>query len=1071
MFKIIAIIIVASISLSSQTFNDLKQNKFDFNTIREVFQNEFIGEANIDTLKGWKQFKRWEWFWSQRLLGQKELPNAMNIKKLAEYYKVLQKSKNSSVQSVLWEKYGPFYTPQGGGRAQGVGRINDVAMSPTQEGVLIVGAASGGAWRSTNAGQSWSEIDMTSQLSMGVSDIEFAPSNPNIVYMATGDADGSLGSNASYYSVGLLKSTDAGKTFTETSLYYSLGQSKLITRVLIHPTNPNIVLVASKDGIFKSTDGGDTWNNMFSNVTIKDMEFKPTDPNIVYASSMSFGGSNAIYKSTDNGDTWVQSHFISSALRTEIAVTPNAPNNVYIISCGMNRQFLSFQVSLDEANSWMTMSTQSTDGNILGWNNGGDLNKGQGSYDLAIAVNPKDQTDVYIGGVNIWHSKDGGRSWELHTHWYGGYNATEIHADQHRFLFNKSGSLLYVANDGGLYRNFTGTDNWDELNNGMDITQFYRLGVSQSSPFDVISGSQDNGTSRYDSQNWEKAYAGDGMECAIDPVDDRNVYISLPYGNIRRSTNGGQSFRSMISPDKIAQQFATQEYASWVTPYVLEPNNPKNIYVGYTNVWKSTNYGETNSWTKISDFNVGPSLTLNSIAVAPSNPDYIYTATNTQLKKTTNGGQTWELLHSSSSAITYIAVNPLNPDQIYITKSGFNTYDKVLFYDGTNWKDISGNLPPVPVNTIVVENPDIQSIYIGTDIGVFYSDLNSGYWVKLEGEMPNTVVDELEIHKSSGKLYAATYGRGLWRTSLLGCDAKVLPIKIIGDLEFCEGDSVILESVEDLPNYLWNTGEKTKRIVIKKSGNYVLTLPSSTYCSDKSDIISINVFEKDEKIIKASNGNTFCYNTESLRLVVPFSYKDIVWSTGQSSKFISVTEPGTYNVTAVNSNGCTVTDTITLYKSNLLDDIVINQTGNTLSVPNGYTYKWFHNDTIIQGENSNILNIKELGKYSVEITDEFGCTLKTQVYEVTTEVKSLAENKSIRVYPTVTVGTLNIQTFDIGYKGAKLELYSLMGKKLEELQLNSNSSSNLDISEYVKGTYFIKIIQNNEAFYQKIILK
>ncbi|MFA7325620.1 MAG: T9SS type A sorting domain-containing protein [Candidatus Kapaibacterium sp.] len=1070
MKKIIVILLLSVFVLKSQKFEDLQETNLKFNQIQEVFQNELIGDADLDTLKGWKQFKRWEWFWEQRLQGESEVPNAMGIKKLAENYKVIEKTKNSSVQSVTWEKYGPFKTPQSTGRSQGVGRVNDLAISPTNENYMIAGAASGGAWRSSNAGQSWIEIDMTDQLSLGISDIEFAPSDPRIVYMATGDANGTMGSNASYYSVGLLKSTDAGVTFSETSIYYELGESKVITRVIIHPSNPDIVMISSRDGIFKSIDAAKTWNKVFSTTSIKDMEFHPTNPSIVYASSMNYSGINSIYKSTDNGDTWELIHQVGSSRRTELAVTPNAPNNLYVLSCATHRGFLSFEVSTNEGKTFNEIATQSSVGNLLGWDDGSDLNVGQGSYDLAIAVNPKDKNEIYIGGVNIWKSLNGGFTWTQHTHWYGGFSRPEIHADQHQFTFSKSGDRLYVSNDGGLYRNLVGSDLWDELNNGMDITQFYRLGVSQSSPFDVLSGSQDNGTSRYDGQNWRKANTGDGMECAIDPMNDKNIYVSQPLGNLRRSSNGGSSFTSMLNSD-IISDYGETESGGWVTPYVISQSNPKNIYAGYFNVWKNTNYGNKNNWTKISDFGNNSNLSLVAIAVAENNENFIYAATTGVLRRSTNGGIDWEVINLSSNAITYIAINPDNPYQIYVTKSGYKNNDKVLFYNGTDWKDISGNLPAVPINTVVIENPSKNSVYIGTDIGVFYSDLNTGYWKKLEGEMPNTVVNELEIHKNSGKLYAATYGRGLWRTDLLGCESVNIPINIIGDLEFCEGDSIMIEATNSQASYLWNTGETTKRIVVKESGNYVLTNPTGSYCVDKSNIVNVNVLYKDESIISIPDGNTICSNKESIRLSAPFNYSNVEWSTGQKIKFINVEEPGKYTILATNNKGCEVRDTIEIFKSSLKNDIEIHQSGDILSVPDGYNYRWFLNDTLIENNTSNKINITKFGKYKVEITDEYGCKLTPAIVEVLSSIKPIADNKNIKIYPTETNGIVNISLNDPSLYNAKIELYNILGIRLIELQSNKSPINKLDLTNYSKGAYIIKITDENSSYFQKIILK
>lgn len=1071
MKKIIIILFLSVFALKSQKFEDLQEKNLKFNQIQEVFQNELIGNADIDTLKGWKQFKRWEWFWEQRLRGESQLPNAMEIKQLAEFYKVLDKTKNSAVQSVTWEKYGPFKTPESTGRSQGVGRINDLAISPTNDNYMIAGSASGGAWRSTNAGQSWLEIDMTDQLSLGISDIEFAPSDPKIVYMATGDANGTMGSNAAYYSIGLLKSTDAGVTFNKTSVYYELSESKVITRVIIHPSNPNIVLISSRDGIFKSTDGALTWKKVFSLTPIKDMEFHPTNPSIVYASSMNYSGINGIYKSTDNGDTWDLIYQVASSRRTEIAVTPNAPNNVYLLSCATHRGFLNFEISTNEGKTFSEIATQSSVGNLLGWDQGGDLNVGQGPYDLAIAVNPKNKNEIYIGGVNIWKSKNGGFTWELHTHWWGNYKRPEIHADQHQFTYSKSGDKLYVSNDGGLYRNLVGSDLWDELNNGMDITQFYRLGVSQSSPFDVISGSQDNGTSRYDGQNWKKANSGDGMECAIDPTNDKNVYVSQPYGNLRRSTNGGVRFDEMINNDILLANYGAKEFGGWVTPFVISQSNPKNLYAGYYNVWKNTNYGNKNNWTKISEFGNNSDVSLVAVAVADKDENFIYAASSGILWRTTNGGTDWINIHSSSNAITYIAINPDNPYEIYITKSGFKNIDKVLFYNGIEWKDISGNLPPLPINTVVIENPNKKSIYVGSDIGVFYTDLNTGYWKKLEGEMPNTVVNELEIHRNSGKLYAATYGRGLWRTDLLGCESVNLPINIIGDLEFCEGESVTLESANTQSSYLWNTGETTRKIVVKTSGNYVLIKPTGSYCVDKSNIVTVKVLSKDESFISTPDGNTICSNKESIRLSAPFNYSNVEWSTGQKIKFISVTQPGKYTITATNNKGCEVKDTIEIFKSSLKNDIEIFQSGKNLSVPDGYSYRWYLNDTLIENSDKNKIAIEKFGKYKVEITDEYGCKVTPSVVEVLSNINPITENSAIKIYPTETDGIVTISLNDPSLYNAKIELYNLLGVKLFEVPSTNSSIYKLDLTNYSQGAYIIKIVDEDNSYYKKIILK
>ena len=267
--------------------------------------------------------------------------------------------------------------------------------------------------------------------------------------------------------------------------------------------------------------------------------------------------------------------------------------------------------------------------NILGWNCDGTGSDGQGWYDLCLAADPNDATIVFLGGVNTWKSTDSGLNWSPSNMWTSNScGSPEVHADKHFLAFQNGTSTLFECNDGGLYKTTNGGTSWTHLSNDMVISQIYRLGVSQSSSSSVIAGLQDNGTKSKINGNWTDVMGGDGMECAINPTNANIQYGEYYYGNLYRTINAWSGSTSITS--------GLSGSAWWVTPFVIDPTTSTNLYVGYQDVWRSTNQGT--SWTKISNW---AGNTIRSIAVAPSNSNYIYAATQSILNKTTNGGTSW----------------------------------------------------------------------------------------------------------------------------------------------------------------------------------------------------------------------------------------------------------------------------------------------------------------------------------------------------------------------------------------------------------------------------------------------
>ena len=744
----------------------------NFYDIQQSFNQYWQGKS-IERGKGWKQFKRWEYFMESRVYPTGRIPDPDQASKAFMNYMAAYDESLSFNDYSNWSSLGPntwvtlSYNP-------GIGRINCTAVDPNNSQIICVGAPSGGFWKSTDTGNSWATT--TDHLTvLGVTSIAINPSIPDHIYIATGDGDA-----GDTYSIGVLKSIDGGNIWNSTGLNWQVTQSRRISKLLIHPLDPNVLLAAASNGIYKSIDAGTNWT-LIQPGNFKDMEFKPNDPSTIYACGTQF------YVSTNTGSSFslLSSGLPSSAnvSRLAIAVTDANPNYVYLLAGNtVNYGFYGLYRSTD---SGFSFSLRSNSPNLLGWSTDGSDSGGQSWYDLAIAASPLNAEEVYVGGVNIWKSLDGGLSWNLNAHWY--YfepSVPYVHADIHALDFH--GNRLFAGTDGGIFVSDDGGNNWIDWSHGLATTQFYRIGGYPMNENLVYGGTQDNGTNRLDAGVWTHVLGADGMETAIDYTDPDIVYACIQYGGLRKSLNGGIDFFE-IGND-------INESSAWVMPYIMDPINPQVLYAGFQNVWKTTNGG--NSWTKISALS-GPQQ---SMAIAPSNPNYIYTASNTAIYRTIDGGLSWTNISSGlptgNAAITYIAISDIDPDQVWVTFSGYSPGVKVFeSTDGGNsWTNYSGTLPNLPVNCIVHESGNYEALYIGTDIGVYYRNDLLVDWQPFINGLPNVIVQELEIHYASRKLRAASYGRGLWESPLTPNPA-VITHSPLGDTEDVSGPYTVTAEI------------------------------------------------------------------------------------------------------------------------------------------------------------------------------------------------------------------------------------------------------------------------------------
>jgi hypothetical protein len=531
-----------------------------------------------------------------------------------------------------------------------------------------------------------------------------------------------------------------------------------------------MIFAVTTEGIYRSINAGVSWSKRWSG-NFKDIEFKPGDSSTVYAS-----GQTIIY-SNDAGANFNTTNVSGNINRIDIAVTEDDPSYVYAISSyASNNGLDAIWKSTNSGQSFTKIVTNSGAGNgtnYLGWEANGTGSGGQGWYDLAIAVSPIDKDHVVIGGVNIWGTLDGGTTWQIVAHWQGNSSA-RIHADQHDLIFRPGTGKLYVANDGGVYSSDNPiplTSTFDNLTGSLQITQSYRLGISQNTFGYLLTGNQDNGSfQRLANGGFLKAGGGDGFECIVDFTSDNIIYSSLYYGAISRSDNGSGGSLIQIAGNGVN---GITESGAWETPYVQDPFQNNVLYIGYNNIWRTSDFGQ--SWQKRNDGTFPSSGKVNQVEIAPWDVDVLAASKGGSIYLSTDAGATFSNVTNGlpNFFITNVQFSPKydpNAFTIYVTMSGYSNNNKVYrSTDGAQtWQNISAGIPNIPANCIVIDpSTSDEQLYVGTDIGVYYKNSSMSQFELYSEGLPNTIVEEMEIHEASGHIIACTYGRGIWEVPMM----------------------------------------------------------------------------------------------------------------------------------------------------------------------------------------------------------------------------------------------------------------------------------------------------------------
>ena len=773
-------------------------------------------------------------------------------------------TQNSLVKHLEFKNIGPTVMS---------GRVVDLDVNPQNPSEFYVGYASGGVWHTVNNGTTFNPI-LDSSATQNVGDIA-VDWKTRTIWVGTGENNSS---RSSYAGIGILKSSDNGKTWENVGL----NDSHHIGRILINPKNPDEVVVGvtghlyspnKERGVYKTTDGGETWSQKLFVDEISgiiDMAYSPNNFSVMFATSWTkdrkawnFNGSgnnSAIYKSTDAGDTWIKVTTNKSGFptgngvgRIGVAVfnegiiyavhdsqfrrpddkkskkdqgltkedfktmdvetflkLEDKKLNSFLKQNGFQEKYRSQNVKalvkngdvkpidltkyLEDANTMLfdtpvigTEVYKSIDGGKT-WNKThegylDDIYYSYGYYFGHIYVSPKHQDHIYIYGVPIVKSKNGGKS-------FTSISAENVHADHHALWINPNNpNHLINGNDGGVNITYDDGENWIK-NNAPSVGQFYAINVDNESPYNVYGGLQDNGVwvgpsnatenkSWHQSGQypWESIMGGDGMQIQIDSRDSNIVYTGFQFGNyfkINRETGDAKRFN-------IKHELGDNPYRfNWQSPILLSPHNQDIVYFGGNKLLRSMNQGET--WEAISaDLTAGGKKgnvaygTLTSISESPFQFGLIYTGSDDgYVYVSKNGGNTWEGISESFPKdlwVSRVIASQHKKERVYITLNGyrwddFNVYAFVSEDYGQSWKSISSNIPSSPVNVIREDPKNENVLYLGTDNGAYVSINKGDNWEVFSKGLPNVAVHDIVVQAEANELLLGTHGRSIYKANI-----------------------------------------------------------------------------------------------------------------------------------------------------------------------------------------------------------------------------------------------------------------------------------------------------------------
>lgn len=736
--------------------------------------------------------------------GREQKPGPTSAgRRLACYARHVSMKKSSPFKNMKWRFIGPTVMS---------GRITDIDVPSGSRYTIYAASASGGLWKTINEGTTWEPV-FEHAASTSIGDVAVSPSRPETIYIGLGEANAY---RSTYSGTGIYKSTDGGGTW----LWLGLADSHHIGRICIHPNNPDVVYVAAlghqytfneERGVFKTENGGETWEKVLyfdEKTSVIDLAMDPADPETLYASAgrrlrrpwhnpvPEFGNpSRGVFKTTDGGKNWKP---INSGLpplqltgRIGLAAASTHPDIVYALVDNHNPgrkarpgttdpygnpidyhiKGLEVYRSDDRGESWEKASREDR-----------SLERMYSSYGYVfgqIRVDPNDKDTVYILGVGLMKSTDGGRS-------FSPCRYKDLHADHHALWIDPQDSRhLIDGNDGGINISYDGGKTWKNIEN-LGIVQFYNVAVDMSKPYRVCGSIQDNGTymgpvthrpERDDVFQWESVPGGEACYVAFDPRHPDLMYSASFFGRMMRTDLSRKPYRSKsIVP--VTGKDDPPLRGNWLAPFILSPHDPDVIYLGMQYLFRSPDQGE--SWEKIS-----PDLTtdnpreqgdvahctITTLSESPLKAGLVYVGTDDGLVHVTkDGGKNWlKIIEGlpSKKWVSRVEASAHDENTVALALNGYRDDDfTVYLYKsldcGNTWIDISADIPGAPVNVIREDPKNPEVLYTGTDLGVYATTNGGNTWNVVGGNLPTTFVHDLVIHPRGNDLVAATHGRGIW---------------------------------------------------------------------------------------------------------------------------------------------------------------------------------------------------------------------------------------------------------------------------------------------------------------------